>query len=74
MGKVCKKLRKYLTWSQNSVFEGEIGIGTLKKCLAQLEKVIDPNEDSVYLYKIENPRHLKKQIFGKDMVQDTMFL
>lgn len=71
---MCKKLREYLTWSQNSVFEGEITIGTLKKCLAQLERIIDRQEDSVYLYKIENPRHLKKIVYGKDMNQDTMFL
>lgn len=74
VGKVCKKLREYLTWSQNSVFEGEITLGSLKKCLAQLEEMIDLLEDSIYLYKIKNPRHLEKKVFGKDMIQDTMFL
>jgi len=38
VNKVCKKLREYLTWSQNSVFEGDITLGTLKRCLSQLEK------------------------------------
>ncbi len=74
VNKVCKKLREYLTWSQNSVFEGGITLGALKKCLAQLEGIIDKQEDSIYLYKIKNPRHLEKQVYGKNMIKDTMFL
>jgi CRISPR-associated protein Cas2 len=30
---VRKTLKKYFTWVQNSVFEGEIGIGKLEKCI-----------------------------------------
>jgi len=74
VAKVCKKLRKYLTWTQNSVFEGEITKGTLTKCLAELNKVINTEEDSIYLYHIENPHHLKKKVFGQEKNLDDMFL
>ncbi|EGL83975.1 CRISPR-associated protein Cas2 [Caldalkalibacillus thermarum TA2.A1] len=72
--KVCKKLREYLLWTQNSVFEGELTKGKLNKCLAELEKIINKEEDSIYLYTIENPRHLKKTVFGQEKCNDDLFL
>lgn len=74
VGKVCKKLKEYLTWSQNSVFEGEITKSLLMKCLYELEKIIDKNVDSIYLYEIQNPNHLKKTVFGITKVFDDLFL
>lgn len=74
VGKVCKKLREYLDWTQNSVFEGEISEGKLSKCLSELGKIINKNEDSIYLYRINNPRNLKKVIYGKDKSGIDMFL
>lgn len=49
VNKVRKKLKMYLTWTQNSVFEGEITDGKLKKCLAELDRVLDRTEDSLYI-------------------------
>ena len=74
VAKVCKHLRKFLSWTQNSVFEGEITKGTLDKCLSQLKNIIDLNEDSVYLYKVKNPNHLDKEIIGQFVEQDKLFL
>ncbi len=74
VAKVCKKLREYLIWTQNSVFEGEITKGTLSKCLAQFERIIDKKEDSIYLYRVENPRHIKKNVFGQEKNVDNLFL
>ena len=74
VGKVCKKLKEYLIWSQNSVFEGEITKGKLTKCLSELDKIIDRNQDSIYLYQIDNPRNLKKEIIGMDRSFDEIFL
>lgn len=74
VGKVCKKLREYLDWSQNSVFEGEITKGNLVKCLSELNRIIDKNEDSVYLYKVENSNHIKKKIYGQNKNVQSLFL
>lgn len=74
VGKVCKKLREYLDWTQNSVFEGEISSGKLAKCMAELNKIINKNEDSIYLYQINNPRNIKKMIHGKEKNPLDLFL
>ncbi|SFE52288.1 CRISPR-associated protein Cas2 [Alteribacillus iranensis] len=74
VGKVCKKLREYLDWTQNSVFEGEITTGTLNKCLAELHKIINVEEDSIYLYRVSNPRNIKKDIIGVEKSPFDIFL
>lgn len=74
VGKVCKKLREYLDWTQNSVFEGEITQGKLAQCMSELEKIINKEEDSIYLYQIKNPRNLKKIVYGRDKFGMDLFL
>jgi CRISPR-associated protein Cas2 len=74
VGKVCKKLREYLDWTQNSVFEGEITVGKLSKCLSELEKIINKEVDSIYLYQINNPRNVKKTIYGQEKNPIDLFL
>ncbi|MCL2323461.1 MAG: CRISPR-associated endonuclease Cas2 [Oscillospiraceae bacterium] len=64
VNKVRKHLKKYLTWVQNSVFEGEISQGKFNKCLKELEKIIDRSEDSVYIYELEYKRIFKKEVLG----------
>lgn len=74
VAKVHKKLKEYLIWTQNSVFEGEITRGLLKKCLFELEGIIAEDIDSVNVYEIENPNHLKKYTYGIDKSFDDMFI
>ncbi|PAQ15690.1 CRISPR-associated endonuclease Cas2 [Bacillaceae bacterium SAOS 7] len=73
VGKVCKKLREYLDWTQNSVFEGEITKGKLQVCLAELEKIMK-EEDSLYLYQVANPKNIKKVVYGKEKNEIDLFL
>ncbi|CAM3126742.1 CRISPR-associated endonuclease Cas2 [Paenibacillus sediminis] len=73
VGKVCKKLREYLDWTQNSVFEGEITKGKLTRCLAELKDIMS-DEDSIYLYKVENPKAIVKEVIGEDRSFDRLFL
>lgn len=73
VGKVCKKLREYLDWTQNSVFEGEITKGKLAKCLSEINKII-AEDDSVYIYKVENPRSITKNVIGETRSFDHLFL
>lgn len=54
VGKVCKKLKEHLTWTQNSVFEGEITKTQFLKCKQAIESIIDPAQDSLYYYVVEN--------------------
>lgn len=74
VGKVCKKLKEYLTWSQNSVFEGKITKTLLMQCLYELELIIDLEVDSIYIYQIDNPTQIEKITYGIEKSFDDMFL
>lgn len=74
VGKVCKKLREYLDWTQNSVFEGEITAGKLTQCLSELNEIIDTEVDSIYLYRVNNPRNIKKLVYGQEKNPMSIFL
>ncbi len=74
VNKVRKLLKKYLVWTQNSVFEGEITEGKLQKCLSQVGKIIDKNEDSIYIYIVENPKNIVKNKLGKEKALDELIL
>lgn len=74
VNRVRKILKKYLTWTQNSVFEGNITEGNLCKCLAEVNKSLEKIEDSVYIYRISNPRNIKKDVVGVQKNFDELFL
>lgn len=74
VAKVHKKLKEYLIWTQNSVFEGEITRTLLKKCLHEIESIIDKSIDSINVYEIDNPKYLKKYSYGVDKSFDDMFI
>lgn len=64
VNKILKKCRQYLTWVQNSVFEGEISEGNLKKLKMELNRMIKPNEDSVIIYTFQNTKYSNRQVMG----------
>lgn len=68
VNKVRKILKKYLMWVQNSVFEGDLPEGLFQKCCAELKKIIDEEEDSIYFFRIENKLNYKKEILGLEKV------
>ncbi|WNF38136.1 CRISPR-associated endonuclease Cas2 [Bacillaceae bacterium IKA-2] len=74
VGKVHKILKKYLQWTQNSVFEGEIKEGKLKECLGELMPIVNKVYDSLYVYKVSNPKNIKKIIYGVEKDFEEMFL
>lgn len=74
VNRVRKKLKMYLVWTQNSVFEGEITEAKLKKCLAELDSVLKKEEDSLYVYKVKNSNNIKKDIVGFEKSYDDLFI
>ena len=74
VNRVCKKLKMYLTWVQNSVFEGTITDSKLKKCLAELSLILNRQEDSLYIYKIKNPNNINKEVVGNEKNFDECFI
>jgi CRISPR-associated protein Cas2 len=65
VAKVLKIGRKYLTWIQNSVFEGEITEANLIRLKKQLMKVIDREKDSIIFYILRTTSYMKKETLGR---------
>lgn len=63
VSKVHKFLKSYLTWIQNSVFEGEISKANYKKVTMKLKELINPNEDSIIIYNMPY-KYLHRNIIG----------
>jgi len=61
---VCKFLRTYLYWIQNSVFEGEVTDANFEKIKAELRKIIDEKEDSIIFFKFPSKVNVDKEILG----------
>ncbi len=64
VAKVCKFLREYLHWVQNSVFEGELTDGKYKELQLGLKKLIKGDKDSVLFYKLRAEYNMEKDTMG----------
>ncbi len=65
VSKVMKICRKYLHHVQNSVFEGNLTITQEEKLKKQLEKTINPREDSICIYRLNSLKYVRKEQIGK---------
>lgn len=59
-------LKKYLTWIQNSAFEGEITLGKLEELRILVAQVIDKELDSIVVYTANNPEWLERTVWGRE--------
>lgn len=62
--RVLKVCRKYLTWVQNSVLEGEITEARLQALKTEIRDKIKEEEDSVTIYKLRTDLYLDKENIG----------
>ena len=74
VAKVCKTLRRRLTWVQNSVFEGEVSEADFRQIQTDLSKLLKGEEDSVLFYCIQNPHGWEKRVMGKERGTTDNFL
>ena len=74
VGKALKICRKYLTWVQNSVFEGEITEGNLKKLKYELAAKMDKEVDSLIIYTFASMRYSTREVIKKKKNPKSMFL
>ncbi|WP_042684206.1 CRISPR-associated endonuclease Cas2 [Methermicoccus shengliensis] len=66
VNRVKKFLRMYLTWIQNSVFEGELTEADFERVRAGLKKLIEEAEDMVVIYRLQSERAMKREVIGTD--------
>lgn len=74
VGKALRICRKYLTWVQNSVFEGEITQANLKKLTHELSTKMDKDEDSLIIYTFANMRYSTREVIGIEKNPQSLFL
>ena len=74
VGKMLKLCRKYLNWIQNSVLEGEITEVKLQELLLEAKVFLNPEQDSVIIFKSRSSRWLDKQIIGLERMSTDNFL
>jgi CRISPR-associated protein Cas2 len=73
VGKMLKLCHRYLTWIQNSVFEGEITESRLLALKAEADKIMD-DDDSFIIFKTRQEKWLDKEIMGKERAGTDNFL
>jgi CRISPR-associated protein Cas2 len=66
VSKVCKFLRQYLHWIQNSVFEGKLNDGAFKKMRDGLEILINKKSDSLIIFTLKEHSILKREVVGRE--------
>jgi len=66
VAKMCKTLREYVNWVQNSVFEGEISKGKLAEVKSKLSKIMNKEVDSLIIYQLESNKWVNREVIGKE--------
>ncbi|MCS7294719.1 MAG: CRISPR-associated endonuclease Cas2 [Dehalococcoidia bacterium] len=64
VARVLKICRKYLTWVQNSLLEGELTPAQLRRLQQELDRVIDQQNDSVQFYVLPQASVAKRITLG----------
>lgn len=59
--KIC---RRYLTWVQLSVFEGELTTAQVEQLKAEIKAVMNTEEDSLIIYKFRTKRYFSREVIG----------
>ncbi len=66
VGPMLKVFRKYLTWVQNSVFEGELTEAQYEALKAEAEALMDPEYDSVRFWNVRAEQYCDRETLGKE--------
>lgn len=68
--RICKR---YLHHIQDSVFEGNISEGSLKRLSNELESIAKPDE-SIIIYQMSTEKIVKRNAIGEDPTNEQQFL
>lgn len=71
---VCKFLKGYLHWIQNSVFEGELTEGKFREVQVGLKKRIKADRDSILFFKMRAQYDIEKEVMGVEKSAPDAFL
>ena len=74
INRVRQFLRQYLTWIQNSAFEGELSEGQLERVKVGVKRLIKKDEDSVIIFTASSEKWLQKEIIGIEKAEVSVIL
>lgn len=74
VGKMLRLCRRYLSWIQNSVLEGNLSKAQLRELKTQIDDIIDEDEDCVILFSSRMENSMDKEILGKERMSVDNFL
>ena len=74
VGKMLKLFRQYLSWIQNSVFEGEITEVKLLELKNKAMTIMNEETDSLIIFKTRQEKWLDKEIVGHERQDLDTFL
>jgi len=57
-------LAQYMTWVQNSAFEGEVTPSQVREIKSRLMSIIDVDEDSVLIYSVPERKRMAREHLG----------
>lgn len=66
VSRIHKFLKRYLSWVQNSVFEGELTESQMEAVRTGLRQLISDDADSVLIYTAREERWLNKEVIGQE--------
>ena len=72
--KMLKLFRQYLSWIQNSVFEGEITEVKLIELKQKAKMIMNEETDSLIIFKTRQEKWLDKEIVGLERQNVDTFL
>lgn len=62
--KLLKLCRQYLTWVQNSVFEGELTDAGYRMLTYGIKSLIEEEEDAIVIYKFRTTKYMEREVIG----------
>ncbi|PTQ51047.1 MAG: CRISPR-associated protein Cas2 [Hydrogenibacillus schlegelii] len=74
VARVLKTARRYLTWVQNSVLEGELTAAQFERLQDELKKIIDPEEDALLFYVLRSAGDVRRRKLGREKAETAFFL
>ncbi|MBE3551074.1 MAG: CRISPR-associated endonuclease Cas2 [Brockia lithotrophica] len=74
VARVLKTARRYLTWVQNSVLEGELTAAQFEQLQDELKKIINPEEDALLFYVLRSAKDVRRRKLGREKAETAFFL
>jgi len=74
VAKMLRLCRRYLSWIQNSVFEGEITEVKLKELKLKAKTIMTEDTDSLIIFSSRDEKWLDKEIIGNERASVDTFL